>query len=369
MNAVTNKILTDNFAFSSSVSGDVWHSGKDAKAYEWWYFDALSDDGQEAVVIVFLDNFIYSSSYNREFAQANRSSTTSADVHRSRSPAVAFTYFQNGRARYRTVLQFPEDAFDASTDTAEVRIGNCSFKYQTAAYGSGYLVELDAPLPGDRRLTATFEWLSVEADYFPDDACITPNSHCWNMVAPRSDVSGKITVFDRKGKEVDSTQFRGTGYHDHKLDNRWLAKTVRDWHWGRAHFADATAVFYRYREIDDETATTKLIVSRGSHLTQQTAAFEEGRLVRHKFGIRYPTHIGMVADDNVRLEVRPLKVISSSFFYLRFLSEMTLTLGDDLQRRTIGISEFLKPTMLNHRWLTRLGELRTGKNGKHPLLP
>ncbi len=31
-----------------------------APAYEWWYFDAVSDDGRDALVIIFLSNFIFS---------------------------------------------------------------------------------------------------------------------------------------------------------------------------------------------------------------------------------------------------------------------------------------------------------------------
>ncbi|MBA2735921.1 MAG: hypothetical protein H0U50_03930, partial [Pyrinomonadaceae bacterium] len=68
MTAPIQKVSTENFSFSSSIAADVWHPKKDAKAYEWWYFDALSDDGSEALVIIFLDNFIFSPRYNkREF--------------------------------------------------------------------------------------------------------------------------------------------------------------------------------------------------------------------------------------------------------------------------------------------------------------
>ena len=58
------KISDETFSFSSCVKSDVWHPEKDAKGYEWWYFDALSDDGKEAVVIIFLDNFVFSPGYN-----------------------------------------------------------------------------------------------------------------------------------------------------------------------------------------------------------------------------------------------------------------------------------------------------------------
>ena len=64
MAATAQNLRVDKFAFSSSVEADVWHAEKPAEAYEWWYFDALADGGNEAVVISFLDNYIFSPRYN-----------------------------------------------------------------------------------------------------------------------------------------------------------------------------------------------------------------------------------------------------------------------------------------------------------------
>src|SRR5215203_5887797 len=101
-----------DFAFSSSVQADVWHPQKDPKAYEWWYFDALSDDGNEAVVIVFLDNFIYSPRYNTaEKTDVNGENTGSRS---ERFPAVSVTYYRDGKQVYRSVHEYPADQFIAS---------------------------------------------------------------------------------------------------------------------------------------------------------------------------------------------------------------------------------------------------------------
>lgn len=361
MSTVQQDISADKFAFSSSVSADVWHPQKDAKAYEWWYFDALSDHADEGVVIIFLDNFIYSPRYN--------AGESPADGHPTRFPAISFTYFRDGKTVYRSISEFREDEFYASRERPECRIGESSFKFQSAAYGSGYLVTINASLSGDRRLEATFEWLSIESDFAPDSFSYRESSHCWNMVVPRSDVSGKITVFDKKGRSIDRRQFRGTGYHDHNLDNRWLAKTVRDWHWGRAHFAESTAVFYRYCEIGDNTPSTKLLVVQNGELRERTAQYEEQNYVRDKLGIRYPTRLRLISEDDMRLRVKPIKVIDSSFYYLRFLSEITLTLNDGVPHETMGITEFLAPKTLKYRWLNWLSDFRTGKNGKRSFIP
>ena len=370
MDLELQKKAEDNIAFSSSVAADIWHPRKGKKAYEWWYFDALSDDGREAIVITFLDNFIYSPRYNRpdgtEAELPERTSDNGVAAGQSRFPALAFTCFRDGRPLYRTTLEFPENAFDADENEPYVRIGHNSFTYRLAPYGAGYHIQIDAPMSAGRRIRANFEWLVIEADLRDGKKYERPPAHAWNMVAPRCDVTGKVAICDRKGIDKDVFQFRGTGYHDHKLDNRWLAKTVHDWHWGRAHFADTTAVFYRFRETGEDRASTKLIIVHNSEMTERNVQFDEQNYVRNKFGIRYPTRLRLVSDDNVRLTVKPLTIIDSNFFYLRFLSEMSLTLQDGLIHQTTGITEFLMPKALKYRWLTWLTDIRTGKNGRGP---
>ena len=60
MNTAVKPVPAEKFSFASSVKEDVWHEKLCAEAFEWWYFDALSDDGRDGVVVIFLDNFIFS---------------------------------------------------------------------------------------------------------------------------------------------------------------------------------------------------------------------------------------------------------------------------------------------------------------------
>ena len=385
MNSSAVKTAADNFSFSSSVAADVWHPKKAASAYEWWYFDALSDDAGEAIVIIFLDNFVFSPRYNTQElknTEAARSEKFPQRMRRalfnpksqipnpkSRFPAVAFVYYRDGKPFYRAINEFAENDFAASLEKPQCRIGDCSFTYETESYGSGYLISINAKLSRERRLEANFEWLSIESDFAAEKSAPTETAHCWNLVAPRSDVSGKITVFDKNGVSVDARSFRGTGYHDHNLDNRWLPDTVREWHWGRVHFADATAVFYRYCETVSDQPTTKLLVVEGGELREYAAEYEETGFERDKFGIRYPAQMRFASADNCFLLVKHKKVVDSSFFYLRFLSEMTLILPDGKARQTVGITEYLAPKALKRRYLNFLINMRIGRNGKGSFLP
>lgn len=379
MKAVKTK-ETGKFSFTSSIKADVWHQKSSHKSYEWWYFDALSDNGRDGVVIIFLDNFVFSPRYNSLAGQR-----TPADEHpptvnelnpesripnlKSKVPAIAFVYYRDGKPCYRAYNEYLPEDFWASDAVPECKIGENSFKFEDAPYGSGYSISINAKLRKNLNLEAHFEWLSIESDFTPDRSLSSDESHIWNLVAPRSDVTGRITVSTDKGLNKDVVHFRGTGYHDHNLDNRWLPETVQDWQWGRAHFSDATAVFYRYKEHGESAPITKLFVVRHGELRERDAGYEEQTHSRDKFGLKFPSRLRLVTEDNMRLRVKQTETIDSSFFYLRFLSEMTLTLRDGKPRKAIGFSEHLAPKSLKYRWLDFLVSMRIGRNGKGSFLP
>jgi carotenoid 1,2-hydratase len=374
----TAQTLREKFSFTSSVAADVWTPKPNSKAYEWWYFDALSDDGRDAVVIIFLDNFIFSPRYNKKKEAANGlkgkdETNPKSEITNPKStvPAVAFTYYRDGKPIYRAINEFGGEEFAASSDTPECTIGENFFRFESAPYGSGYFISIKAKLRKNRTLEAQFEWLAIESDFTPENArgAAERDAHVWNLVVSRADVSGRINVRDDQGKDLSSLHFRGTGYHDHNYDNRWLPETVCDWQWGRAHFNDCSAVFYRYKETGVAEDTTKLFTIRNGELRSRDASYEEQQPARDIFGIRYPQRLTFLTEDNMRLRVKQTKIIDASFFYLRFLSEMTLTLRDGKPRKAIGITEYLNPKALKYRWLDWLVNMRIGRNGKGSFLP
>jgi carotenoid 1,2-hydratase len=360
-------VLEEKFSFTSSIAGDVWHQKSTPDAFEWWYFDALSDDGRDGVVIIFLDNFIFSPRYNA-FNKKHRKFADKPAAENKKFPALAFIYYRNGKPVYRAINEYDQTEFEASEKTPSCRIGESTFRLDSAPYGSGYVLSINVKLPRNRKLKANFECLAIEGDFTPECCTYPENSHCWNMVLSRSDVTGRIDVEDAKGKILDTVNFRGTGYHDHNIDNRWLPETVQDWQWGRAHFTDATAIFYRYKEIAETNPITKLFVISDGKLAERDAVYTEQNFQRDKFGIKYPCLLTFQTEDDTRLTVKQTKIIDSSFFYLRFFSEMTLTFPDGNERNTTGITEYLAPKALKYRWLDWLVSMRIGRHGKGSLL-
>jgi carotenoid 1,2-hydratase len=345
--------LSEILTISSSIADDVWHKKLSPKGYDCWYFDAVSDDRRDAVVIIFQDNYVFSPSY---FKPENVI-----------CPAISFVYYHDGKPIYRFQNEFDESKLKLSQDKPFCKIGENEFKFEKADYGSGYVIKLDAVLSKNRRLKANFEWLLIESD-FVQTTDSTEVLHSWNLVAPRADVTGNIEVFQRNGKLKDKIAFRGTGYHSHNFDNRCLAETIESWQWGRCHYTDATVAFIRYKEHNAQPITKLFLVRDGEYKIRE-ANYEEQTYSRDILGLKYPNRLRFVTENNVRLRVKQEEVIDSSFFYLRFLSEMTLTLRDGKPRKMLGITEHLSPKALKWRWLDFFVNLRIGKNGKGSFLP
>ncbi len=375
----------ENFLFCSSFAADAWHQSEKPVAYEWWYFDAVSDDGRDAIVIIFLDNFVFSPRYNafcdaetRRRVSAAKNSRAAQTVSAApafplsqKSPALAFTYYRDGKPIYRAINEFEPDDFSAETKTPRCKIGANEFHFEPTPYGARYLLKINANLRGGKKLTAALEWLAVESDFAPLSGNANfEDKHFWNLVSPRSDVTGKVEIFDRALNQTEQIQFRGTGYHDHNLDSRWLPATVAEWQWGRAHFADATAVFYRYCEIGKrENAVTKLFLVNEDKFSSNEASFAPSKPHRNLFGIKYPQKLDFSTPKDYSLTVSQTKLIDASFFYLRFLSEMRLDLGDGKMRETVGITEHLAPRSLRWRSLDWLINMRIGRKGRGAFLP
>jgi carotenoid 1,2-hydratase len=366
----------DNFQFCSSIADDVWHPEKSAAAaYEWWYFDAISDDGRDALVVIFLDNFVFSPRYNAFCAQ-NQSQNTNKSALRDppsaieRFPAVTFCLYRDGKPVFRAINEASAGDFAANQNFPACQIGNSRFDFEATPYGVRYLLDVNVVLRGGKRLHAALEWLIVERDFAPVKCEIKADGHFWNLASPRADVTGKIRVLSPNEKEeAEKIQFRGTGYHDHNFDSRWLPATVAEWQWGRAHFADCTAIFYLYRELNQSQPTTRLYFVKDNKLSVSDAAFSAAANTRHLFGVKYPQQLEFLTADGCSLSVRQNRIIDASFFYLRFLSEMILETPDGRRHETIGITEHLAPRSLRYRWLDWLVNMRIGKQERGAFLP
>jgi carotenoid 1,2-hydratase len=364
--------------FSSSIARDVWHEDARNGAYQWWYFDATSDDGRDTLVIIFLDNFIFSPRYNRAISTRKLAHTEQTLTHSSkmpvRFPAIAFCWYRNHRPLIRSINEFTADEFAARTDRPTCRIGQNSFYCDDSTSNPSYNLELATALRRGRRMKAKFTWEVIEGDFTTNgqEQSAVQFGHEWNLVAPRCRVTGALRLIEPDGRRAEEHCFQGLGYHDHNRDSRPMPATIAEWQWGRAHFPHATAVFYRYRERGSEKYDTRLFIVRHKELVEHEAHCLTKAMRRHFFGLRYPRALCFAAQDEdqkATLSVKQSRIIDGSFFYLRFLGRATLDCGKGYVQQAVAVTEQLAPHILQKRALWWLINMRIGRRGRASFLP
>ncbi len=349
-------------SFLSSLKEDVWHDQKGLNAFESWHFDALSDDGRQALVVRFHDNCPFSPRYFHPAKGANGPLGNT----RIRIPSVSMVFTIDGKTVAGAVNEFKPDQFSTGQSGINVSIGNSWFRVKDAEYGSGFVIGIDLLTARKRRIIAELEWLSIEAGLFDVPKQNYEGSESWNIVAPRSDVSGRITIFGSSGLTKNIYHFRGTGYHDHYTSDLLDEDKSRMRYSGRGHFVDLTAVFLELTDNIGENLS-KLFLVKDGVMEELESQAEYRTNVHNRYGLRVPYEVRFTSRDNVSLSVKPISSIEAGFCDSKLLNRMTLTLPDRSTRETIGISTYLAPGRLKSRFIRQLSDLRIGKDGRSPL--
>lgn len=347
-------------SFCSSLKDGVWHNLAGPNAFESWHFDAVSDDGREAVVITFYDNYILSPRFHANSAAAPN--VTNSGQHRF--PAVSFVYSLDGKPVLSSVNEYVDGDFRSDLQNGCSIMGS-SFRVDTAEYGSGFMVTVDLRTFGGQRIRAELEWLLIESDLLP--AVGDKSDATWNVVAPRADVSGKIMLIGRRGQTRKMVHFRGTGYHDQVTSRNVHYRDLDSRMWGRAHFVDATVVFERHAGVRQASTPGTFYLIRDGEIDARFAAYAAKGQRRDRWGLLVPKKMSFVSADNIVLNVRPVTAFRSAFSEVKMLSEITLDLGDGKTRKAIGITEFVDPRRLRSRFVRWISDLRIGSEERSPL--
>ena len=284
-------------SFCSSLKEDSWHDLSGRNAFESWHFDAVSDDGREALVITFYDNYVLSPRFQ---ARSGRSDTNGSELsEKTRFPSVSLVYSIDGKTVLSSVNEYGPADFHARPGISETKLGGSSFRADKAEYGAGFFVTVDIRTVRGRRIRAELEWLSIEADLLPKGDDLTGS--VWNMAVPRADVSGKIMLIGRRGKLRKLIHFRGTGYHDHISSENVHFRELSSRMWGRAHFVDSTVVFNRNGGDRDNAAAGQFFLIRNGEIHERDAACVASEPRRDRWGLVIPRRLLFTSADNIKL--------------------------------------------------------------------
>lgn len=174
--------------------------------YEWWYLDAVMEDGS-ALTVIFYSNHVFS--FGSGFHPRMTLDLTRADGTKLHAGGE---------------VDASQCSFDA--DRCNVKIGKSTFvgdlhNYQIHVDWEGVTADIELTGNSPAWRPGTGRILFGAHDYF-----------AWLPPVPEGTVRATITT--PEGLET----YQGTGYHDHNWGNTMMPKLMHHWYWGRAKIGD-----------------------------------------------------------------------------------------------------------------------------------
>jgi carotenoid 1,2-hydratase len=306
-------------------------------AYEWWYFDTLSDDTQWAITCIwFLGN-----PFSPYYRQAVQGKAISPFAHN----ALFFALYRQGQLYAYHFTRFSVSDLQLSEGLPLcLQFGPNRLWMHTDSQWSLTLSDTNA---NGRRLNAALTFTAPPLMIAAASVTELDSAHSWLPIAPACRVSGQIKLQEPHNTGAETITFTGSGYHDHNWGTLPFDSAIRDWYWARAEMADQRAVIlYHVRPHHEQAVSHLLLFDQGQVLVHDSAAkVRLSRFALNGFGTHYATELhteGSGLAVQFRLQTR----LDSSPFYLRTLCSATLVHGGKTEPGR-GIGEYLRPHMMS----------------------
>lgn len=334
---------------------DALHVDPDVPgAYEWWYFDALSDDGRWALVVIYLLGSPMSPYYKAAAVGDTPSPRDWCGVFVSLHEKIG------GRWQERAYAYnlYHDGAF--APDRPDVTVGDS--RMTGAQTKNGWQWRLDVREAGlwrgKTRAQLLFTTTSVSAQVSPLGDKGDTARHTWVCVAPHCRVEGVVTP--PSGRALS---FTGAGYHDHNFGNLPLDDTDI-WYWGRAVLrcsdqVTRVAVFYHLDAPDGQAQSVLLLFGPDSAplmVTDQVQALPN-KPIRNAYGLVHATRFEVTSrnsDDPIFRLSAQLKTEQGTLSEGPFYRRLGVSVCAEERRNGLaawagtgdGLGEVFRPTKL-----------------------
>ncbi len=319
-------------------------------AYEWWYFDACSDDGQWAFAAVwFLGN---------PFSPYYRLASLGRPADPFAHNAVFFALYKDARLHAYHFTRFPRHEIRAAEAVPlALRFGPC--RVSQSAPGV-YQLSLRDENANRRTLCADFVFtgppLAARGEQTGGNS---DPSHIWLPAAPACRVSGTVVLREKQNAVGETLAFKGHGYHDH--NGGALPFDARDWHWARASLGPEQAVvLYALGGAGASGrgagASGRLLRCEGGTITVQDACITRAQTRINAFGLVYASRVTAQTEDTCAVfDFGPR--LDSAPFYVRALCHARVT-GRGRAQEGHGLGEYFRPTGLAGRLMASATKAR-----------
>lgn len=342
-------ILNDPFSDSSE---EKLLSG----SYEWWYFDAISRNGEDSLVVIFYEGNPFSRRYIE--ALEDHQHPVAEDY-----PAISLSIYHKSKPVYYSFIEYSKNEFTVTEEPLSIGTDTLSFTRSLHGNDLDYHLRIDQKLDSGFTVKADLHFLSQpgkEGKIFPptlahpstmETGMVTMDKHHmrdhhkWNLVQPRARVFGSIQL-NRKKK-----RFEGLGYHDHNVGYEPMKESFKEWYWGRFHFQSSTLIYYLMVNHDQSTDFKAWLYdseyeSEQSHINVHVDSFQG--LSSNLFGLNSFSEIHLKRED-LSIKVSQKKAVDSGPFYKRWIAEATLLYKDGKIERSKGVTEFIQPERIYER--------------------
>lgn len=306
--------------------------------YAWWYLDALSDDGREALTVIAFVGSVFSPYY----AAARRRGGADPQHHCALNVAV-----YGERGKHWSMTERGRDAIHRTADRFVVGPSTVAWR------GDGLTMQIDEiAVPWPRRIRGEVR-LEAVALFDHTVALDASGRHRWTALAPCARVEVDL--------EAPRRRWSGHGYLDMNAGDEPLEDAFASWHWSRAALADgSTAVLYEVqrRTIDrtgdrsGDVAGFGLRFAPGGAVTSFVPP-APAALPGTGWGITRGTR----ADEPTRTRVR--RTLEDTPFYARSVLSQRL-LGEDVT----AVHESLSLDRFRMRWVQALLPFRMPRRAR-----
>ncbi len=308
---------------------------------EWWYFDAISDDGRDAVVLVWYAALPFDPSYGVAALRHHKAPDRHPAPHPLDHCAVGMSWYREGRTLAYALNGFRRAAFSHTAEPFSVSIAGNALERDT----DGYRLRIDTPaVDGKHRILTDLRFRPArETEPFERDLGTPESPHQWILAAPDCRVEGRVEIIGKKGDALD---FRGRGYHDHNAGSEEISLAMRRWAWGRVHDGPLTQVYYHATPHQGPSQGLWITCHDGRPETilDDARFLDEGRC-GNVFGIRHGRSLH-VHDGERGLRDRRDVCVDDGPFYRRWVSTFEGVGNGPSQ----GISELLVTRNLHRPW-------------------